>query len=320
MSQSFILINTFLGVTIGVVAIAWLVYDTFFRVRSKVSERIAAAMREHVEKHQENSPIIKDMRRVALHGGKKLILQNLVDRVQTWLDQAATGLNVWQFGLLSLLTCAAFGAFFLFFFGPQWIFAIGTPVTLLIPAAVVYSRRNARSEQISAQLPDAFSAMSRALRAGQALPSAVQMVVNDFPKPLSEEFNYFYEQQHLGVPPEVALRDMARRVNVMELRIFTIAMIVHKRAGGNLAELLQQLSALVRKRVKMKRRIKSLTGEGRMQATVLIAMPTLVVLAMTLIAPQYVGILLERHDILAGCIVSQIIGAFCIYRIVNFAY
>lgn len=319
MSQTFILINTFLGVTVGVVAIVWLAYDTFFRVRSRVSERMDEAMREHVETHQENSPIIKDMMR-PMHGGKKPILRVTQDRIQTWLDQAATGLNLWQFCAISLITSVMFGAFFLCFFGPKWIFAVGTPITLFIPACIVYSRRNARSEQISAQLPAAFSAMSRALKAGQALPSAVQMVVNDFPKPLSEEFNYFYEQQHLGVPIEVALRDMARRVNVMELRIFTIAMIVHKRAGGNLAELLQQLSVLVQKRVKMKRRIKSLTGEGRMQATVLIAMPTLVLFVMTLIAPQYVGILLERHDILAACAVSQIIGAFCIYRIVNFSF
>lgn len=319
MSQSFILINTFLGVAIGVVAIAWLAYDAFFRVGSKVSERLDDAMRDWIETHQQNSPIIKDMLR-PLQEGNRSIFRRAWDRVQTWLDQAATGLNVWQFVAISLFTCIACGTLAYFAFGPGWMFSIGAVLALLIPACIVYSRRNARSEQISAQLPDAFSAMSRALRAGQAVPSVVQMIANDFPKPLSEEFNYFYEQQHLGVPPEVALRDMARRVDVMELRIFTIAMIVHKRAGGNLAELLQKLSGLVRKRVKMKRRVKSLTGEGRMQAVVLIAMPTIVVLTMSLIAPQYVSVLLERHDILAACIVSQVIGAFCISRIVNFSY
>ncbi len=319
MSESFILINTFLGVTIGVVAVAWLVYDAFFRVRGKVAERIDGAMREHVESHQENSPIIKDMVR-PINSGNKQFAQRMQERTQTWLDQAATGMNVWQFCVISIVTAIFSGGIFWFAFGPGWVLSIGTPLMMLMPAVVVYSRRNARSEQISTQLPDAFSAMSRGLRAGQAVPAVVQMIANDFPKPLSEEFNYFYEQQHLGVPPEVALRDMARRVNVMELRIFTIALIVHKRAGGNLAELLQQLSELVRKRVKMKRRIKSLTGEGRMQAAVLIAMPTIVVLIMALIAPQYISVLLERHDILAGCIISQMIGAFCIYRIVNFSY
>lgn len=319
MSESFILINTFLGVTIGVVAVAWLVYDAFFRVRGKVAERIDGAMREYVESHQENSPIIKDMVR-PINSGNKQFAQRMQERTQTWLDQAATGMNVWQFCVISIVTAIFSGGIFWFAFGPGWVLSIGTPLMMLMPAVVVYSRRNARSEQISTQLPDAFSAMSRGLRAGQAVPAVVQMIANDFPKPLSEEFNYFYEQQHLGVPPEVALRDMARRVNVMELRIFTIALIVHKRAGGNLAELLQQLSELVRKRVKMKRRIKSLTGEGRMQAAVLIAMPTIVVLIMALIAPQYISVLLERHDILAGCIISQMIGAFCIYRIVNFSY
>lgn len=319
MSDSFILINTFLGVTVGIVAVAWLVYDVFFRVNNKVSERINDAMRERVERQQENSPLIKDMVRPISSGNKRL-LRRMQDRIQTWLDQAATGLNVWQFFMISAMASCLIGGMLWVAFGLGWVLGVGTPLSLLLPAVVVYSRRNARSEQISTQLPDAFSAMSRGLRAGQAVPAVVQMIANDFPKPLSEEFNYFYEQQHLGVPPEVALRDMARRVNVMELRIFTIALIVHKRAGGNLAELLQQLSELVRKRVKMKRRIKSLTGEGRMQAAVLIAMPTIVVMIMSLIAPQYISVLLERHDILAGCVFSQLLGAFCIYRIVNFSY
>ncbi|GAA4436381.1 type II secretion system F family protein [Bremerella cremea] len=319
MSQSFILINTFLGVSLGIVAVAWLLFDAFWRVKSRVSDRIEDALKERNRPARTNSHIIKEMSN-PLGAGKKSLARRSFDRAQTWLDQAATGLNVWQFLLLTLLGTTVVMALMWYAFGWGIPLTLGVLAMLITPPLIVYSRRNARSEQISAQLPDAFSAMSRGLRAGQSVPAVVQMIANDFPRPLSEEFNHFYDQQHLGVPPEVALRDMARRVNVMELRIFTIALIVHRRAGGNLAELLQKLSELVRKRVKMKRRVKSLTGEGRMQAIVLIAMPLVVVMIMSLIAPQYVSVLLERRDILAGCLVSQVIGAFCIYRIVNFSY
>jgi tight adherence protein B len=109
-----------------------------------------------------------------------------------------------------------------------------------LPAVLIYSRRSVRKERLTQQLPDAFLAMSRGLKAGQSMPSVIQMIADDFPKPLCEEFTYYYEQQHLGVPHETALRDMARRVNVMEMRILTIALIVQRRAGGNLAELLMQ--------------------------------------------------------------------------------
>jgi len=319
MSLHLVLVNIFLGVSLGIIAIAWIVFDLFFRVRTRVSNRFDETFQQHVEDMQKHSPIIKKM--VQIDRPRSFLKwRDFEDQLQTWLDQAAIGMEAMQFLLLSIFTSIIVGIALWWFIDYTLITTCGVVGSLLIAIGFVYSRRNARSEQMTTQLSDAFSAMSRSLRAGTSVPSVVQAIATDFPEPLSTEFRYFFEQQHLGVPQEEALRDMARRVNVMELRIFTIAMIVHGKAGGNLAELLQKLSGLVRKRVKMKRRIKSLTGEGRMQAAILTAMPVLVILIMLLIAPNYIGLILERHDILAACAVSQLIGSTCIYRIVNFSY
>jgi len=305
MSLHLVLVNIFLGVSIGIVAIAWIVFDLFFRVRTRVSDRFDETFQQHVEEMQKHSPIIKKMVQ-ADQQRSFLSWRDFEDQLQTWLDQAAIALSARQFLLFSISISTIIGVGLWWFIDHPLVTSLGVAGSLFVAAGVVYSRRNARSEQMTIQLSEAFSAMGRSLRAGTSVPSMVQAIANDFPEPLSTEFRYFFEQQHLGVPQEEALRDMARRVNVMELRIFTIAMIVHGKAGGNLAELLQKLSGLVRKRVKMKRRIKSLTGEGRMQAAVLTAMPVLVTLIMLVIAPNYIGVILERHDILAGCAVSQL--------------
>jgi len=318
MSNTFILLSTFLSVSLCIIGACWIFFDLFLRVRVRVDDRIKQKFRDETHERIKSSPLLKEFIRTP--ADEKPRLQDLGIRFQTFLDQSGLDLNVPIFFMLSGASAFSGAAAYFVVTRGHWGFAIAALVCGLLPALLVFSRRSVRTERLTQQLPEAFSAMSRGLKAGQAMPSVIQMIADDFPKPLSEEFTYYYEQQHLGVPHEVALRDMARRVNVMEMRILTIALIVQRRSGGNLAELLSKLADLVRKRVKMRQRVKSLTGEGRMQASVLIGMPFVVLAAMMLVAPDYAGLLLERKDILAGCLVSQGIGAYCIYRIVNFSF
>src|SRR5262249_57164429 len=122
-------------------------------------------------------------------------------------------------------------------------------------------------------LPDAFDLMARVIRAGQTMSQAIQSVADEFDQPLAGEFAYCYEQQNLGLSPEVALRDLARRTGLVEVKIFVLAMLVQQQTGGNLAELLDKLSGVVRERFRVPGKIKALTAEGRMQATVLLVLP-----------------------------------------------
>jgi tight adherence protein B len=162
--------------------------------------------------------------------------------------------------------------------------------------------------------------MCRALRAGQPLTAAFQTVATRFEAPLSLEFANCYEQQQLGVAHDEALRSMALRCGVMELQIFTVALIVQRRSGGNLAELLSKMAVMMRKRVWLHGRVLALTGEGRMQAMVLIAMPPLVFAALWFLNRDQAQVLLDHPRLLYGALISQAIGAFFIQRIVNFEF
>ena len=159
--------------------------------------------------------------------------------------------------------------------------------------------------------------MSRAVRAGQTIPAAFQTIADDFDPPISHEFRCCYEEQNLGIPFETALRNLAQRTGIIELQILVVALLVHGRCGGNLVELLQTLSTMVRKRQMMEGKIKSLTSEGRMQAIVLMVLPVAAFIAIWVISPTYIATLLARPWLIVATLAAQGLGALWIRKIVQ---
>ncbi|WP_391503330.1 type II secretion system F family protein [Botrimarina mediterranea] len=162
--------------------------------------------------------------------------------------------------------------------------------------------------------------ISRAIKAGQTVPAALQIIADDFEKPIATEFALCYEQQNLGMSRESALRRLAARSGVMELQIFVVALLVQARSGGDLIELLDNLALMIRKRLKLGDRVRALTGEGRMQAMVLIVLPIAAFLGIVSMAPDYASCLLERPWLLCATAIAQVAGALWIRQIVNFDY
>ena len=155
---------------------------------------------------------------------------------------------------------------------------------------------------------------------GQTLAAAFQIVADDFESPIAEEFRNCYEQQNLGMPYETVLRELARRTGIMELRILVVALLVQSRSGGNMMELLSNLSTMSRKRLKLQMKVKALTGEGRMQANVLIVLPALAFACILVISPDYAASLLHRPWLLAVTATAQLVGAIWIRRITAFEF
>ncbi len=197
---------------------------------------------------------------------------------------------------------------------------VGILLGAAAPVLYVRKKRDARREQLLGQLPDAFDLMSRVVRAGQTMTQGLQAVADEFQPPLAVEFSYCYEQQNLGLSPEVALRDLARRTGLLEVKIFVLALMIQQQTGGNLAELLDKLSNLIRERFKIRGQIKTLTAEGRMQAIVLLALPPALFVLMLFMNREFSIVLLEYPALLVGILVSEGIGAFFIRRIVNFDF
>jgi tight adherence protein B len=201
-----------------------------------------------------------------------------------------------------------------------WLGLFLVPVGFVVPLAWILARRNLRQRKLCKQLPEAFSMISRAVRSGQTVPAALQIIADDFEAPIASEFALCYEQQNLGMSREAALKKLAGRTGIMELQIFVVAMLVQSRSGGDLVTLLDNLAEMVRKRLKLKNRIRALTGEGRLQAIVLIILPILAFVGMVSLEPDYSRELLDRKWLLAVTAFAQILGAIWIHRIVNFDY
>ena len=184
----------------------------------------------------------------------------------------------------------------------------------------VWYRRRQRTERIRRQLPEAFDAMSRAVQAGQTLQSAMQIVAADCRPPLSAEFRRCCDQQNLGLSQEATLRELAERVPVVELRIFIIVLLVQRQCGGSPVEVLNNMSELVRKRMRLVQRVRALTGEGRMQALVLTVLPIAAFAWLFLTRREYIQTLLDRPYLLAAVIVMQLAGAVWVHRVVRIDY
>jgi tight adherence protein B len=190
----------------------------------------------------------------------------------------------------------------------------------LLPILYVAIVRTRRREKLLSQLPDAFDLMSRLLRAGQTIPQALLAVADEFPSPISDEFRCCYDQQNLGLSPEAAMRDLARRAGLLELKIFVLAILVHQQTGGNLVELLEKLSKVIRDRYRARGVIKAATAEGRLQAMVLLALPPLMLGVMYLINRPYMMTLFEYPMLLLAMFGWMTLGGLWMHRIVSFDF
>ncbi len=187
----------------------------------------------------------------------------------------------------------------------------------LLPIVHMLSRRHARLEKLTSQLADAFEMMSRVLRAGQSTAHALRLVSEEMPDPIASEFGTCYEQQNLGIAPALSFRELARRTGLFEIKMFVVAMLVHRESGGNLAELLERLAGVIRERYRLRGTIRTLTAEGRFQAAILLALPLFIFLAVMLLQPGYMTVLLSYPWLFVVAGTSELIGALWIRKIVN---
>lgn len=189
-----------------------------------------------------------------------------------------------------------------------------------IPILYVTFARRRRMNALLQQLPDALELISRVLRAGQSITQGIHSVSEEFQPPISMEFGYCYEQQNLGLAPEVALHELSQRTGLLEMRIFVLAVLVHKQAGGNLTSMLDSISHVVRERFRLKIEIKSLTAEGRLQAIALLALPVVMWIGLFFVQRQYALKLFDHPPLVLSTLFGMIFGAVWIRKIVNFDF
>jgi tight adherence protein B len=161
----------------------------------------------------------------------------------------------------------------------------------LIPLVLVKRERRRRLVRIEHQLPDAADFIARALRAGHSFTNVLQIVGNELAEPLSGEFRIVREEINYGVPMSEALHNMAARIPLTDLRYLIIAVLIQRETGGNLAEILGNISQIIRARLKLVAQVRVLSAEGRMSAWILGLLPFVVGGMMLLLNPEYLKVL-----------------------------
>ncbi len=190
----------------------------------------------------------------------------------------------------------------------------------LIPLALVRRARKRRLMRIEEQLPEAADFIARALRAGHSFTNVLQIVGNELPEPLSADFRIAREEINYGVPMSEALHNMANRIPLTDLRYLIIAVLIQRETGGNLAEILTNISHIIRERLKLVAKVRVLSAEGRMSAWILGLLPFGVAGMLVLTNPDYIRLLWTDPGgvkLLWVALVMIIIGVLWLRRMIR---
>jgi tight adherence protein B len=190
-----------------------------------------------------------------------------------------------------------------------------------LPFLVLRILRGKRQKKFAAQFPDSIDIIVRSLRAGHPVPIAISMVAREQPDPIGSEFGIVADEITYGADLETAMRNLYYRVGQDDLPLFVTAVAIQSATGGNLGEILENLSKVIRDRFKMRRKIRALASEGRASALILSSLPIGMFLIVNLVSPKFYGEVWNQDLTkialtLAGCWMG--IGNFIMYRLVNF--
>lgn len=189
-----------------------------------------------------------------------------------------------------------------------------------IPFVVIVWKRNRRFRQFEEHFPEALDLLGRAIRAGHAFSTGLEMIGKESAEPVGGEFRTTFEEQNFGLPLRDALLNLGERVPIIDVRFFITALLTQKETGGNLAEILDGLARVIRDRFRIHREVRTRTAQGRLSAGILIALPIFMLIMLNIISPHYMGVLFTDPigpKILAVAAILQVIGSVILWKIIH---
>lgn len=209
--------------------------------------------------------------------------------------------------------------------GGIWVKSVLAGVLLggalgVLPFLYIGWKRRSKTRKFEQQMPDAMELLARSLRAGHTLPSAIELVGKEMPDPMGNEMTIAHEEQQYGISTSETLLHMLERVESVDLRYFTAAVLIQQETGGNLAELMENIARVIRSRLNFKSKVKSLTAMARSSTTIMIITPILAFIGLMVIAYQYEKALvvnpIGRIMIVTGIVLIGI-GTFVLRRMIQ---
>ncbi len=244
----------------------------------------------------------------------------LVEPLRRTVDQSGLSVTIGLIVLATVFTASSVFVLVRLVTGLNWIAAVVSVAAGAAPYLFVRFAAGRRTRLFEDQFPQAIDLIASSLRAGHAFTSGVSMVSDEVADPTGAEFRLLYDQQNFGMPLPDALKAFAARVPLLDARFFVTAVLTQREAGGNLAEVLDNLSELIRERSRVKRQVRVTSAHGRITGWVLSMMPPVLFLMMMLVAPEHMNTFVNDPlgvRMILFALVLQVIGTLAIRRIVN---
>jgi tight adherence protein B len=312
----FVYILLFLSVTLLVLGL-YQYYGKDRAAQKKVNHRLSL-----IEQIADRNEVLKILQQERGLGGRwspheLLGLQDLV--VQSGIRLQNTQFLV----SMALLSCGVTSALTIIFGFQFYTLPLSLVITLVILFAWLTHLRARRIARFSEQLPDCLDTIVRSLRAGHPVPVALSLVGREMADPAGTEFGVASDEVTFGLSITGAMENLASRAGAPDLLYLVTAISVQSESGGNLSEVLSRLSKLIRERFRMRRKVKTLTSEGRASAVILTILPIALFLLINLISPKYFGDVWNEPGFRKAAIVSGVllvIGNYIMRQMVNFKF
>lgn len=244
-------------------------------------------------------------------------------RLHSMLSQSGLDWNV-NTWMISTLLASSVGLIFGIWIqhrGLTWlVIPVFAAAFSLIPSGYVIMKRKKRLATFEEQFPDALDFLARAMRAGHAFSVSFELICEEIPDPLGKEFRTFFNEQNLGAPIETAMGNLVKRVPLLDVRFFASAVILQRQTGGNLGEILNRLSGVIRGRFQLKGKVKAAAAHGKMTSIILTLLPVGTMLGLMVVAPTYLQGMADDPDgrkLIAAAITAMLMGFLIMRKITN---
>jgi tight adherence protein B len=321
----------FIFVIVGIWAVAmvaWFMVSKYFKASDidRVKARLLGTPKGSAIKSKKGAPQEKQVI-INNTDSKNQFAQKVVEKYQlgpklaTLMEQAGLSWPPARMVHLTIMTLGSVLAIGWLFLPLPKLVVLGVALAAAcLPWIYVYRKRKARLHKFEELFPETLEFISRSMRAGHAFSVSLEMIHREFPEPVSGEFRRTFEEHNLGLPIEVALQKLAKRVPSLDVHFFVSAVLLQKRTGGNLAEILDKLAYVIRERFKLRGRIRAVSAHGKMTATALSLIPVAVAVLMFYTNPEYVKFFFtdDVGQIMLGSAVAlQLIGYGIMQKIVK---
>src|SRR5271157_3636181 len=286
-----------------------------------IKDRLATVQKAPEREPEEELALLRDEQLSEIPALDSLLRRSArVSAMQEALLQAGMNFRVGHFLVVCLLAGAAAAFAALVWSRNPAITWAALIIGSFLPYAVVSYRRQKRFEKIEELFPEAIDTLARAVHAGHAFTTALEMISNEVQEPLAGEFRKLYEEQKFGMPVRDALMNLTERVPLVDVKFFVTAVMLQRETGGNLAEILDNLSYVIRERFKIQRQVRVYTAQGRLTMALLMGMPPIIVTMMLVLNPGFIHPLFADpigHTLLVAGITLQTVGYFVIRKIIK---